>query len=62
VDNVELEHIMWKPLRVLNITRIIGSLLLGVKGRREFFFGDGFEKVRGGRLERHVLHIYDEWL
>ncbi len=34
------KNIMWRPLRVLVITRIIRRLILDVTGNREFFFGN----------------------
>jgi len=36
-----------KPLRVLFVSRIIRSLILGVKGSREFFFGSARGDIRG---------------
>jgi hypothetical protein len=45
-------------LRVLVITRIIGSLILGVKGSREFFFGNARGDIRGLGLSIERTGVY----
>jgi hypothetical protein len=49
---------MRKPLGVPFITRIFGSLILGVKGSREVFFGSARGDIRGLRLGIERTSVY----